>query len=374
VILDHVEADFFTHDQMVLMQRFVSERGGGFLMLGGVESFREGNYTGTAVASMLPVYLDRPVDVKLPASLRLTLNREGWLQPWTRLYATEAEEQKRLEAMPEFLVVNPVREIKPGASLLATVSDANNRSYPALVVQRFGLGRTAALMIGDLWRWGMQDETMQKDLAKSWRQMVRWLVSDVPARVTVAAETTADPTLVRLMVKARDEEFKPLDGSVAKLTIRPVRLFPPETGQPSNASAATNFVELTAEPSATEPGTYEATYVARNAGAYAVDALVTQADGKVVGRSAAGWTSDPAVDEFRSLKPNRALLETIARRTGGEIVAMENLRSFVQKLPERRAPVTETTTAPLWHKPVVFLFVLGCFLSEWGLRRWKGLP
>jgi hypothetical protein len=80
------------------------------------------------------------------------------------------------------------------------------------------------------------------------------------------------------------------------------------------------------------------------------------------------------VDEFRSLKPNRALLETIAQRTGGEVVAMENLRSFIQKLPDRRAPITETTTSPLWHKPVVFLFVLGCFLTEWGLRRWKGLP
>jgi hypothetical protein len=114
--------------------------------------------------------------------------------------------------------------------------------------------------------------------------------------------------------------------------------------------------------------------VVRDSGAYSVDALVTQSDGKVVGRAQAGWTSDPAADEFRSLKPNRALLETIAKRTGGEIVAMKNLPAFVRGLPSRHAPITETYSEPLWHEPAVFLFVLACFLADWGIRRWKGLP
>ena len=130
--------------------------------------------------------------------MKLTLTPEGWLQPWVRLRATEAEEKSRLDSVPAFEVFNPVRDIKPGASVLAKVSDTNDRTFPALVAQRFGLGRSAALMIGDLWRWGLRDEAMQKDLGKSWRQLVRWLVSDVPARITVAAETAAsgDPAEV----------------------------------------------------------------------------------------------------------------------------------------------------------------------------------
>jgi len=373
VILDRVEAEFFTHEQLLLLRRFVSERGGGFLMLGGAESFYEGDYAATALASMLPVYLDRPADIHLPSLFHLALTREGWLQPWTRLRATEADERTRLAAMPPFAVLNPIRESKPGASVLATVSDAENHTYPALVVQRFGLGSVAVLMVGDLWRWGLNDEAMQKDLAKSWRQLVRWLVSDVPARVTVESQPTDDPTQVRLVVKAHDEEFKPLDNAVARLTIRPVRLLPP-AGESSNAPADPRGIELAAEPSSSEPGRYEATYVVRDVGAYCVDALVTQPDGKVVGRAAAGWTADPAVDEFRTLKPNRALLEAIARRTGGEIVPLEDLRNFVRHLPERGAPITETATQPLWHQPSVFLFVLGCFITDWGIRRWRGLP
>jgi hypothetical protein len=350
---------------MSLVQRFVSERGGGFLMLGGMESFREGNYSGTAIGLMLPVYLDRPVDLALPPMLKMTLTREGWLQPWTRLNPTEAEENARLDAMPPMEVLNATHDVKPGASVLATVSDPTDKTYPALVVQRFGLGRAAALMIADIWSWGMHDEAMHKDMEKSWRQLVRWLVSDVPPRVSVTAGTSAsgDPAEVRLTVKARDEEFKPLDNSTVVLTVRSVK----------SAVADTNYVELTAEPSAANPGTYEATYIARDAGAYSVNAVVKQADGKIAGRAATGWTSDPAGAEFRSLKPNRALLEAIAKRTGGAVVAMDDLENFVSHLPERRAPITETWTEPLWHKPAIFLLVLCCFLAEWGIRRWKGM-
>jgi uncharacterized membrane protein len=374
VIIGKLEAEFFTHDQMALLQRFVSERGGGFLMLGGAEAFREGDYQGTLIAPMLPVYLDRAPDAKLPAELKLTLTREGWLQPWTRLRATEAEEQARLDSMPAFQVLNPVSNIKPGASVLATVSDAEARTYPALVAQRFGLGRSAALMVGDLWSWGLRDETMQKDMGKSWRQLVRWLVSDVPPQISVAAEPSGNPGEVRLVVKAHDAEFKPLDNAVVRLTIRPVKLMSPQGDKSTNAVAGSDYLQLTAEPSAGTPGRYEATYIAREAGAYAVEAQVTQADGKMAGRAAAGWTSDPAAAEFRSLSPNRALLEAIAKRTGGEVVALADLEKFVRRLPEHHAPVMETWTDPLWHKPVVFLLVLGCFLAEWGIRRWKGMP
>ena len=372
VILGDLEADFFTHDQILLLRRFVSERGGGFLMLGGAESFREGNYANTPIASMLPLYLDAPAPAPSAAQWKLNLTREGWLQPWTRLRATESEERDRLDALPPFGVLNTIGAIKPGASVLATVTDSDNHTFPALAAQRFGAGRTAALMLGDLWRWGFRDEASQKDLAKSWRQLVRWLVSDVPARVSVAAEASldGDPARVRLVVKARDEEFRPLDGANVQLTVRPVRLFQASTA----LVTATNVLHLTAEASPNQAGAYEAEYVARDSGAYAVAAVVTQGSGEVVGRAATGWASDPAAEEFRSLKPNRALLEALAKRTGGEVVSMDRLGEFVAKLPQRHAPISETWSEPLWQKPVVFLCVLACFVAEWGIRRWKGLP
>jgi hypothetical protein len=253
------------------------------------------------------------------------------------------------------------------------VSDASGRTYPALAVQRFGLGRTAALTIGDMYLWGLEDEDKQKDLAKAWRQMVRWLVADVPQRISVTAEAAVggDPSECRLTVKARDEEFKPLDNATVKLLVRPIAQ---EAENRNPKAGAQNLVELTADASTGEPGSYTATYVAREMGAYSVEATVTEANGKIAGHAATGWTSDPAAEEFHSLKPNRALLENLAKKTGGEVVAMVDLDAFVKKLPEKRSPVMETWSKPLWHTPLVLGFALACFIAEWGVRRWKGMP
>ena len=95
--------------------------------------------------------------------------------------------------------------------------------------------------------------------------------------------------------------------------------------------------------------------------------------GTLAGTASAGWTSDLAAAEFRDLQPNRALMEQLARQTGGEVIEAEDLAAFARRLPTEHAPVTETWTRPLWHTPWMMLFALACLVGEWGLRRWKGL-
>src|SRR5207245_5402755 len=97
VIVDDLEAEFFAPDQAALLQRFVSERGGGFLMLGGMESFQQGKYQRTPIGDMLPVYLDRVEQSNAQAGLRLNLTREGWLQPWVQLRDHETDGKPRLQ-------------------------------------------------------------------------------------------------------------------------------------------------------------------------------------------------------------------------------------------------------------------------------------
>ncbi len=58
IVLDDLEAEFFTQDQKSLIQQFVSQRGGGFLMLGGQESFIKGGYARTPIGELLPVYAE----------------------------------------------------------------------------------------------------------------------------------------------------------------------------------------------------------------------------------------------------------------------------------------------------------------------------
>jgi len=369
IIVDDLEAEFFTPDQAALLQKYVSERGGGFLMLGGMECFQEGKYQRTPIGDMLPVYLDRTEESAPSGTLRLNLTPEGWLQPWSRLRDNETAEKARLQAMAPFHVLNPVREVKPGASVMATVSDGAGKVWPALIVQRFGRGRTAALTIGDIWHWGLHDAEAHRDMDKGWRQLMRWLVNEVPNRVelTVHSQSSSDTAGVGLQVRVRDPKFQPLDNASVTLEIQPVM-------SDSSTSASNQVLRLQAEASVSEPGLYETSYVPRWTGGYKASASVTNAEGAEVGRAEAGWSTDLAAEEFRSLTPNTALLESIARKTGGEIVPADKLDQFARSLPHKHVPITESWTFPLWHTPAMFGFALACFLSEWGLRRWKGMP
>lgn len=369
VVLGDVEEQFFTPDQAVLLQKFVSERGGGFLMLGGMESFQQGKYQRTPLGDMLPIYLDSVADTNAPGPAHWALTREGFLQSWARLRDTEADEKARLQGMASFQVLNRVREVKPGASVVATVTDADGRTYPGLVVQRFGRGRTAAMTVGDVWRWGLHDANAHKDMDKAWRQLMRWLVTDVPNRVELAATAQPDDPngAVLLQVRVRDPKFQALDNANVTLDVQPVFA-------EGAAGPQTNAVRLQTEPSADEPGLYQASYVPRFTGGYKAGVCVTNAEEVEVGRAAAGWSSDLAAEEFRSLVPNVSLLETIAQKTGGQIIPADKLNQFARDLPHRHAPVMEGWTFPLWHTPALFAFATACLLAEWGLRRWKGLP
>lgn len=362
IVLDDVEAAFFTQDQLSLLQRFVSQRGGGLLMMGGKNSFTEGGFGRTSVGEMLPVYLDRPPAVSSDLAYQLKLTREGWLQPWVRVRANEEDETQRLAAMPPFKSLNRIEAIKPGAEVLAEVETSGGTALPALVVQPFGRGRVGALLIGDLWRWQMRrEDPEQSDLEKSWRQTARWLVADVPQRVEVETRRTAGPGLApqELIVRARDEQFAPLDNATVKILVET-----PDERQ----------IELAAEGSNRVAGEYQATFAPRSAGAYRAQVTVTAADGSEVGQRETGWAVEPETDEFRQLAGNRPLLEQIAQDSGGEVISASDLNSFVTTLPNRKIPVTEKWTYPLWHQWSVVTLALVCLIGEWGLRRWKALP
>jgi hypothetical protein len=361
IVLDDVEAGFFTQDQLALIRNFVSVRGGGLLMLGGPDSFADGKYDRTPVGELLPVYLGRGGAAPGGGEHHLVLTREGWLQPWVRTRKTEEEERLRLERMPPFRTVSGAGEIKPGAVVLSQVRDADGRTAPALVAQQFGKGHVAALLVGDLWRWGLRrEDPAESDLDRSWRQTVRWLVGDVPGRVEAAVhpkEDAASPAL-EITVRVRDADFRPLDNAKVALRIK----------RPDG-----DVQTLDAEPDGREAGAYAATYVPRQPGAYRIVASATAPDGSAVGEREAGWAAQPSADEFARLEPDRAYLETIASKTKGEIVDGARLDSFVASLASRDAPITEPWTSPLWHHPLYFLVAIACLTAEWGLRRVNGL-
>jgi uncharacterized membrane protein len=358
IVLDDVEAAFFTQEQLALIGEFVSRRGGGFLMLGGQESFVQGNYDRTPVGELLPIYLDNRIQFDADTGYQLTLTREGWLQPWVRTESTEQDEQQRLDTMPPFLTVNQVRTIKPGAEVLAQVESPDGQSWPALVVQRFGRGRSAALLIGDFWRWKLEGEEGD-NLLKSWRQTVRWLVSDVPRRVDVRVDDADRSVASRtIRIEVVNERYLPLDN--AKITAIVTR---PDGEQ----------TEIPVQPVDEEPGVCTLDYHDRQSGVYRVNVTATLPDGTEIGSDEAGWVSNRDAVEFLDLRPNRGYLERIAERTGGRVVELEDLDRLASELPSEKAPFMERKVLPWWHNSWLFGAAIGLLVAEWGLRRWRGL-
>ncbi len=380
VIIDDLESEFFTMDQMSLLQKYVSERGGAFLALGGFASMRDGGYAGTPVGDMLPVYLHGEAEGEAVDMVRLGLTREGMLEPWARLRPTEAGEQNRLDGMTSFRVLSRVGATKPGATVLFDATDeATGERYPGLVMQRFGRGKTAALMIGDFWRWQMRDRNQTGEHGKAWRQMIRSMIADAPEQIEVTVARVAGDAnqSVSIAVRVRDAKFWPMENATVGLSVRSLSLSNPREGLDSelgsNLTMSTNVVHLTAEASPDEVGLYQAVYFPRDTGGYSVEAAVTDMNGLSVGNAEAGWSSDPAADEFRSLNPDRALLEQIAQKTGGQVLEANGLMDFVKGLPARDVPVTEEFTSPMWHTAWIFALAIGCFVAEWGVRRTRGL-
>lgn len=368
IIVDDTEATFFSPDQHELVRRAVSQRGAGLLMLGGISSFSQGGYHRTPIGDMLPVYLSSSVatdesgssDTLSDAeSRRWQLTREGWLEPWVRLRATEAEEQKRMEQMPNFQVINSTGPVKPGATLLAHLGHDASQEV-GLAVQRFGNGRVGAVTVGDLWRWELQKPTTEsRELTVFWRQMLRWLVAQAPQRVQVNVEPSTsgtDPTRIRIQV--RNAEFQADDGATVKVVVQP----------PSGTE-----ISLNANPVGDQAGVFVTEYWPTAQGGHRVKTQVTSGDGQVLPERSNGWVVAPAEKEWDRLDTHRDWLEDLARRTGGSVTRPHQMSALVAKIQAKPAPVMESWSAPWWHRPWIFLAALVLFCSEWALRRFRGL-
>lgn len=356
IVIDDLEAAFFTHEQMDLIERYVSVRGGSLLMLGGQESFDAGGYDQTPIGRLLPVYLDKVTKAPPMEDARFNLSREGWLEPWTRLRKTEAEEQARLAAMPTFYSINQIYAIKPGASVLATVTDAHQVQRPAWISQRYGSGRVVAVTLADVWRWGLRDPATHADMDKAWRQLMRSLLIDVPDRVEVQLqrETAPGSQEMKLAVRVRDQAFRAQDDATVKAEL---------TG-PDGKTA-----HLSTEPSPTEPGLFETRVPRGQSGAWRIKTNVLDGEGKSIGDTTVGWSTNAMADELQHLSVNRDLLERIAKWSGGRVLRLDEVAKLANELPAKRQPVMETRTEPFWHRSWLFAAVIFLLGLEWYLRR-----
>src|SRR5581483_4751211 len=124
LLVANVEGDFFTRAQLSTIADFVSERGGGLLVLGG-KSFTQRGLAGTPLEEVLPVELnDRRGGLvrtsysadDLQPHNKVTVTTEGESHPVMRIAATPDDTRKAWAALPALAAAAPLGAPRPGAS------------------------------------------------------------------------------------------------------------------------------------------------------------------------------------------------------------------------------------------------------------------
>ncbi|HYP28852.1 MAG TPA: glutamine amidotransferase [Blastocatellia bacterium] len=365
LILGSVEATFFTFDQLKAIEQFVSRRGGTLMMTGGAKSFNAGGYATTPLADLLPVYLRGAAGAAGESqTFKAYPSDRGRDHPSARLSDQAEANAKAWEQMPAITLPEIITEAKPGATVVLEARSTRDREsvVPLLLEQRYGRGRTLALMASDTWRWRMMLESKNQSFETFWRNNLRYLVEGVRKPVEAAPERsyygTGEP--VRVRVEVGDEKF--LNVGDASVTAR-------VTG-PSGRARDIQMAPLV------EGGFegYAGTLVPDEEGVFKVEVSARRGKGGAqVGSGQASFLVGPINREAHGAAQNVELLKQIASETGGQYYTPGQAKNLIEDLTHSEGDGSVRMTYDLWDMPINFMLLVGLAAGEWFIRKRKGL-
>ena len=364
IILGSIEAAAFSADQLQMIADFVDRRGGGLLMLGGARSFDEGGYGGTRVADALPLLIDARSRASEPttfARLKVLPTRAGAAHAVTQIAATEEASSARWPELPQVTSINAALPIKPAATVLLNGTDERNRTTPMLVWQPYGRGKSIAFLPQDSWEWQMHASIPLEDMTHEnlWRQMLRWLVTDVPG--SIEASTTTDRVEpgegVTIEASVVDPTWVELnDASVTAHVARP----------------GGAVIDVPMVWTGERDGQYRGSFISSEAGAYDVTVDATRA-GKAIGSGVTHVRAAASDAEYFDPTMHEAPLRRIAEETGGKFYTAENVTGLAEDVRYAGRGVTSVEERELWNMPIILVTLMGLMFAEWGYRRAVGL-
>ena len=365
LVLGSIEAEFFTADQRQMIYDFVSQRGGGFLMLGGRRSFGEGGWQDTPVADLLPVVLEPPFGTEQSpyyAELTIVPTLFGKTHPVTQMADSVDESVKHWEGLPPLSVLNRISEAKPGAvSILEGTGDGVAGAQVVLAFQRFGRGKSLVFTPVNPWYWQMAYEIPVEDMTHEtlWQQLMRWLVNDVPSQVGVSTtvDRFAPGAPVTFTATVLDDTYIEMNNANVVATV-------------TSPSGLERRLEL--DWTIDADGQYEATFVPEELGFHSIRIEATRG-GDQLG-SDTGYVEIATLStEAFAAERRTSLLERIAEETGGRWYTPQNVDALPGDLRYSEGGTTVLEVKDLWDVPLAFFLLVGLIGAEWGYRKFKGL-
>ncbi len=389
VICSDIVLGAYTKEQLDWVVELVSERGGGFVMVGGITSFGAGGWDQTVWDQLIPVdmsggnlgrgWLYHNFRVSVPAK---ELNHPIW-----RIVDDPDQNQRAIAAMPYFYGTNYIKRLKPAATALAySVGPIPNLNevMPVFASQPYGKGRTFAFSPDTTADWGRDFESRwgendNRYFRRFWRNLVRWLAENSVAgtrRVLIETDKllyrAGEP--IHLTAKAYTEmydetvdyelraEVKLPAAAAGTLAATAITLSPDASGKgyvaELDSDALASIVDLGAGESAALPTRL-------------IEVIATY-KGKEIGRTTTKIQILPDLHELLRPQPRPEILRELAAQTGGkELHSGRELAEVLKQLPEIEGE-SLVSRQPLWDRPWLWGAIVGLLVIEWILRRLSG--
>ena len=372
VVLGDIGRDFFTDDQLVMLQDFVAERGGGLLVAGMLDDA----FVDSVLADVLPLTLTR--SDSLPAFLQGGIRRgahatgelfaprltaAGEFSPMLRLDNDDGANRRMWSELPSLQGVYVTGRAKPGATVLLEhpMLQYQNQALPVIATQRYGSGRSMNINTASTWRWQMLMPSADESHERLWRQMLRWLALGALERVTVNFDKpfyNAGDT-VNVSVKVLDAEYE-ADNN-ASLWIQ-------------RTDPLGNAADVAMEWDINQDGTYISSFEATEEGIYRVLVDVASAAGTgLETEKPAAFVVTPSLREFNDAGRDAGMLARIADSSGGRYYDLSDIRQVLTDIDHVPGAYSREVQEDLWDKPWLLALLIALLCMDWMARRYRGL-
>ena len=358
VILGDVDAAFFTQEELGLLEELIRDRGGSLLVLCG-PMHTPTSYSGTPVETMLPVRFDADGKWELTSeSVYPVLTNEGRSSMVMLLENEPVENDRIWSRVAPLDHLPPLTAAKPGATVLATLSDATGDSqrYPVVAWHRYGTGKCLSLATDRLWR--LRFKTGDKYHWRVWSQCIQFLTlsrlmgEHKRIRLETDRSTYHDGEQARLYAHVLNEDFEPVVQNSFEITVNGV-----------GDNALKQRVSLQAD--RTSPGLYEGYFTAPAQGRYRLEANEDDQEVSNTTEFQVAVVTEELLDTNMRLEG----LKRIAQLTGGTCLAVQDLTKLESLVNTQPVTTTVRSERSLWDNWLVAALLVGLLGMEWILRR-----
>ena len=352
LIMGSLNAAELTSEQQEMIRDFVSERGGSFMMLAGLNGLGLGGWGDTVVNEILPSRLNAEEAAFIREKAPVALTDSGRLAPMLQFSDSESENDRLWSELPEVADYQQIGPLRPAATTLLGVN-VEGRIQPLLVTQPYGRGQSYILATGGTWRWQMSLPVADMRHETFWRQLTRALVANSPRPFELSSRIENEEIKVRAQVRDPDSEEN--QGLAISAVV---------------SSENNDVVSLELQPVSGQPGVYEAGFKPEQTGLYSIDAI-SRVGETLVSSSTTAVRYDQGQEIF-NVRQNKPLLERVAQVTGGQYWTPEQWNEIPEAISYSTAGITEQQISYLWDAPFFFLLLILLKTLEWLLRRhWR---